>query len=104
MQGGDADTVVLWMLTLGFIEPDADGFLQCRVVMVKGEATTPSNTCGVNRGSHGSLFCMETAIKFILTTTTHKAYKPPEAAKIDPSFFLRGVGETSSSGPNYSVC
>lgn len=34
---------------------------------------------------------------------THKSYKPSEAAKIDPSFFLRGVGETSSSGPNYSV-
>lgn len=31
---------------------DFSGFLQCHVVMVKGEAATPSNACGVNRGSH----------------------------------------------------
>lgn len=34
---------------------------------------------------------------------TDNTYKPSEAAEIDPSFFRRGVRETSSSGPNYSA-
>lgn len=80
---------------------DLSSFFQSHVVTVKEEATTLSNAW--TEALTSSLFCIETTTTFILGMISHKTYKPFQPAKIDPSFFLRWVGETSSSGPNYSV-
>lgn len=74
---------------------DLRGFLQCHVVMGKGEATMSSNTCAWIQVLTSSLFLIETTTttKFISGMIIHKTYEPLKAAKIDPSFFLeRGRG------------
>ena len=65
------------------------GFLQCCVVWVKERPLPQARPAARTRALTSSLFCVETTT-FILGTSTHKTYKPFEAAKIDPSFFLRG--------------
>lgn len=80
---------------------DLSAFLQCCVVMVKGEATMSSNTCTWVGALTCSLFLIETTTtKFISGMITHKTYEPAEAAKIDPSFFSwEGKGKQSPLVP-----
>lgn len=87
MQGGEAGTVV-W--ALGFTDLDTNGFLQCRVVMVKGEATTPSNTCGMNRGSHRFFVLYRNSNKIHLNHDHSQRLYTSRGSQNRPILFLEG--------------